>query len=675
MKKLVTIAAVLCAIVLLISIWRSEAARRENPAAALNQTYCIGNQPCVTTYHNDLNRDGVNSNEAILKASSFPKAFTSSSPLTTNGLIFAQPLYISESGTATCTGGNTSASHMVFVATEEDYVYAYDDAGNPCWSENLVGTGETAVPAIATPGPCGMIVPEYGITGTPVIDVSVTPPILYVVTSEINSSNVYTQRLHAIDVTTGNEETSWGSPLDLGAAFGSKFNAQVQLQRAGLALFSSGGTANVYITWASYCDDNKSGYYNGWLGQVQINYAAAIPMLGLEGYFDSEPLPSGNNDGGIWMGGGAPAVDALGNPYLVVGNGNFDGGVSEWGQSIIQLAPATSSNCGSPPCALAVTDYYTPNAYQQLNEGVSSPSYICDRYVPSGQSCPTTNQITFPNDMDLGASNAVLIAPGGYSSVTPLILAMGKEGVLYVDYYQPSAGSTMGGLDSCGYGVTTCAALNPAQTACREGNAGAGKLSQCFPATTKFKDGIDSNGIRGSVAFWNPQGTSQIYNLLFVVGIGDVVNVYNTSTATRFNTAPASTDNGPTGKFGYPGAIPSISWNSSGKASDGILWVLDTSEYGAYLHGQPVPAEASYLTAYSVISTRDGRVSLSGLWTSYSKTPDPNAPGAVKFVVPTIANGKAFVAGGQGGATPYAPAESGTNCIPGACTGWLTIYQ
>jgi len=678
MRRLVTIIAAVCAVVLLTMIWQSEAARRENPPVTLSQTYCIGSQPCVTTYHNDLSRDGVNPNETILKASSFPKLFRSASPLTTRGLIYTQPLYIRESGTSTCTGGKTSASHMVFVATEEDYVYAYDDSGNPCWSEQLVNSGETAVPTMDTPGPCGMIVPEYGITGTPVIDVSVTPPIMYVVTSELSSSKVYTYRLHAIDVTTGNEETGWGSPFDLGAALGSNFNAQVQLQRAGLALYDSGNIANVYIAWTSYCDSNSAGDYNGWLGQVQINYAAGNPALALEGYFSSEPLPSGLNDGGIWMGGGAPSVDGLGNPYLVVANGNYDGGTSKWGQSIIQLAPATPSNCSAPPCVLSVTDYYTPNAYKQLDLGVSAPQYLCNQYVPLVRTCPAESRINFPNDMDVGASDAVLITPNGYSTMTPLVVTAGKEGVLYVDYYQPGVGSTMGGLDSCGYGVTTCPALIPQQTACTEGSPGPGNLSQCFPATTKFTNGSDANGIRGSVAFWNPPVTSQIYNLLLVAGINDVVNVYNTSTAATFNTTPASTAAAPNqeGKFGYPGAVPSVSWNSAGNAYDGILWVLDTTGFGTVIDGQSIPATASYLTAYSVISATNGSVSLSQLWTSYSAfSPDPNAPGAVKFVVPTIANGKVFIAGGEGGSTPYDPAKSGTNCVPNACTGWLTIYQ
>ena len=678
MKRLLSIVAAVCLVALLVLTWQSEAARRENSPVRLSQTYCVGNQPCVTTYHNDTNRDGVNPNETILKASSFPRVFRSLSPLTTKGLIYGQPLYISESGSTTCTGGKTSASHMVFVATEEDYVYAYDDSGNPCWSEPLLNSGETAVPTIDTPGPCGMIVPEYGITSTPVIDVSVTPPIMYVVTSEMSSSKVYTQRLHAIDVTTGNEETVWGSPFDLGAALGSNFNAQVQLQRAGLALYVSGNIANVYIAWTSYCDLNSAGDYNGWLGQVQINYGAGNPALALQGYFSSEPLPSGPNDGGIWMGGGAPSLDSLGNPYLVIANGNYDGGTSKWGQSIIQLAPATSSNCGTPPCVLSVTDYYTPNAYKQLDLGLSAPQYVCNQYVPLDRTCPSESRINFPRDMDLGASDAVLITPNGYSTMTPLVVTAGKEGVLYVVYYQPGVGSIMGGLDGCGYGVTTCPALIPQQTACTEGSAGPGKLAQCFPATTKFTNGTDSNGVRGSVAFWNPPVTSQIYNLLLVAGVNDVVNAYNTSGPASFNTTPASTAAAPNqeGKFGYPGAVPSVSWNSAGHAYDGILWVLDTSGFGTIIGGQSLPATAAYLTAYSVISATTGSVALSQLWTSYSSfSPDPNAPGAVKFVVPTIANGKVFIAGGEGGSTPYDPAESGTNCVPNACTGWLTIYQ
>lgn len=83
---------------------------------SLTQTYCKdASAPCVLTYHNNNNRDGVNPNETILKARNFqppvPRWMR-----TVDGLVEAQPLYIhglSISNTPT---------NVVFVVTENNSV-------------------------------------------------------------------------------------------------------------------------------------------------------------------------------------------------------------------------------------------------------------------------------------------------------------------------------------------------------------------------------------------------------------------------------------------------------------------------------------------------------------------------------------------------------------------------
>src|SRR5579863_10199514 len=68
-------------------------------------------------------------------------------------------------------------------------VYAFEappfppSGGGMCWQIKLNNVGETAIPYTDLPTQCENLLPQVGITGTPVIDVTVTPPILYVVTS------------------------------------------------------------------------------------------------------------------------------------------------------------------------------------------------------------------------------------------------------------------------------------------------------------------------------------------------------------------------------------------------------------------------------------------------------------------------------------------------------------
>jgi hypothetical protein len=80
--------------------------------------------------------------------------------------------------------------------------------------------------------------------------------------------------------------------------------------------------------------------------------------------------------------------------------------------------------------------------------------------------------------------------------------------------------------------------------------------------------------------------------------------------------------------FGFPGATPAASANGN---TNGIIWVIDTSDYGTPGPG-PGPA---VLYAYAAGS-------LSALWNSSLSAGDA-AGDAVKFAVPTIANGKVYI--------------------------------
>src|ERR1700683_2215730 len=164
----------------------------------------------VLTYKNDLNRSGQNLNESTLT----PANVTSSTfgllrNLPVDGKVDAQPLYISQLNVA-------GVLHsVVFAATEHDSVYAFDaDSGAVLWKVSLLGTGETTSD---THG-CGQVVPEIGITSTPVIERSAgAHGTLYVVAMSKDSSANYHQRLHALDLTSGAEELH--GPAEIAASY------------------------------------------------------------------------------------------------------------------------------------------------------------------------------------------------------------------------------------------------------------------------------------------------------------------------------------------------------------------------------------------------------------------------------------------------------------------------
>src|SRR5262249_34291815 len=142
------------------------------------------------------------------------------------------------------------------------------DTGAQLWKVSLLGTGETTSDARG----CNQVVPEIGVTSTPVIDRNAGQHGTIFVVAMSKSSTTYFQRLHALDVTTGAELL--GGPVVIQATYPGNgatssggqaiFDAKQYEERAALLLLNG----VIYTSWTSHCDINP---YTAWI----IGYSEA----------------------------------------------------------------------------------------------------------------------------------------------------------------------------------------------------------------------------------------------------------------------------------------------------------------------------------------------------------------------------------------------------------------
>ena len=354
----------------------SDGAERNAAAAALAPAGGTSQLPSfagVLTWHNDNARDGQNLNETVLTTSNvtqtkFGKKFSYS----VDGNVFAQPLYVPN-----VTVPGFGALNVVYVATENDSVYAFDadnTVKSALWKTSFINSakGITTIPSSEVG--CGFISPNIGITGTPVIDT--TTDTLWVVAGTRQSGGD-SWKLHALDITTGADK--FGGPKTISAtASGVSFNPKYQLQRGGLLV----ANGNVYISFGSYCD---FGTYRGWLMAYNDTSLSQLAVFLV--------TPNGK-DGSVWNGGGGPSADSSGNIYVTTANGTFDvnTGGTDYGDSFLKF------NSG-----LSLLDYFTPFNQANLNS----------------------------SDLDLG-SGAVVLLPDQTGSHPHAMVGAGKEGRIYV---------------------------------------------------------------------------------------------------------------------------------------------------------------------------------------------------------------------------------------------------
>jgi hypothetical protein len=485
----------------------------------------------VTRWHYDSSNTGQNLSEHILNpanvnAKTFGKLFTQ--PI--DGYAYASPLYVPCVKINAPGGTNNGPHNVLFVATEHDSVYAFDADNNtgkntqPLWKVSFIDPTKNIGTIPFIDEGTEDLVPEIGITGTPVIDLNSGTIYLVSRTKELRGPPAapvthYLQLLHALDIATGAEKS--GGPLVLGDTIVKQtpdtqveicdsilqfpgtgcprdtlidgrviFNAFSQNQRAGLILLNG----LVYVAWGSHGDHPPA---HGWIAAFDAKTLALQSEINLS--------PDGSLST-VWMSGATPAVDASGNLYAITGNGTFSAnrGGRDYGDTVLKISPSPAGK--NPWDRLTVTDYFTPFAFDMLSD----------------------------RDLDLGSGGPLLLPPQPGPHPRELVAA-GKEGTLYlIDT------DRMGHVSHPGVGPDDCI--------------------QAIPADTLFAKAGGSPSIINSAAYWN----------------GDL---YYTGRERPLLQIPVKNgllstdpDHRGTTEFDYPYPTPQISADG---ARDGIAWIQD----------------------------------------------------------------------------------------------------
>ena len=483
--------------------------------AAIVSSSVAKGQVNVVTAHNDIARTGQNLSETILTPANVnPTQFGKLFSQTVAGGIWAQPLYVSQVAIP-----KKGTHNVVYVATSADDVYAFDadtnggGNANPLWEAALL-TNST---------PAGTLQNEWGVVGTPVIDLSSNT--LYLVSSEdTGTTDIF--RLHALDITTGAEKL--GGPVQIGGSVpgtgtGSvkgvlAFGGAYEFQRPGLLLLNG----VIYVAFGSV---NDEGPWHGWLFSYNETTLQQINI------FCSTPNGVG---GGFWMGGSGLAAEVnnpakpYGRMFVSAGNGTYSASYPysnsmSYGMSLLDF-DLTGGN-------LTVEDEFTPYNQSALDA----------------------------QDGDLGSGGPLLLPTQTLASgsiLNPLV-EVGKSGLFYIldrdnnndGSNNPATEYSPAGLG--GFGTTSDQAVQEVQTPIAPGsNWGA--------------------GVWGSEAYWNNNiytGGTNSASTTSYYGTGTSLAAYSFGNGV-LSTTPTSQS---VEQYQYPGPTPSISANGT---TAGILWAV-----------------------------------------------------------------------------------------------------
>jgi hypothetical protein len=485
-------------------------------------------QVTVSTNRNDNFGTAANLQETVLTPGNVnPAGFGRIFSYSVQGSVFAQPLFLPNVEIP-----GRGAHNVVYLATMDDHVYAYDAAtpGEPFWHRDLTNpaAGISPVPIIDITRNNNLnIVGNVGILSTPVIDTATQT--LYLVARTKEPAG-YFQRIHALDVRTGRDRLP---PVVISARIKSlandaidgyvHFNPKTNNQRPALTLTNG----MILIAWASHED---IGPYHGWIMAYRAKDLKPVATFCV--------TPTGK-EGGVWHSGRGAAVDSEGNIYYETGNGDWNGS-TDFGESLIKLRLRDNQ--------FELVDFFTPADYEALNK----------------------------RDADFGSTGPFLI-PG-----KNIVVCGDKHGVLTL-------------LNS-----TSLGKLNPS----------AGQLLQSLP--------VNGGRVLNGPAWWR--------DTLYLWGEADVLKALHFNGATL---DPQPVAKSVSGSHGSPGGALSVSANGT-NAGTGIVWAMLT-----------INKSADHGNAPGVIRAFHAET-LEELWNSEQNPGRDRLGTLVKFVPPTIAEGRVY---------------------------------
>ena len=284
------------------------AVKAASPKAHAARAAAAAPTPAWTTYHLDNARTGNDTSEGNVNGALLAwTAMSAVGSANLDGQVYASPLVYGTS---------------VYVVTENNTVYAFNIAnGTEQWHVHL------DTPRAASALPCGNILPNVGITSTPVIDTAAAGGNGIIFMAGMTSEPHY--RLYGVDLVT--HAVTVNTIIDIG-------HIAVEGQRGALAL----ANGNVYIPFggrAGDCYDTDGTPYYGFVVGVPESGAAHFSFVA-----------AGTEAAGIWAPGGE-AVDASGNVYVSLGNG-----IGPGSESVFELSGA-----------LAVVNQWRPSNHQTLD--------------------------------------------------------------------------------------------------------------------------------------------------------------------------------------------------------------------------------------------------------------------------------------------------------------------
>lgn len=329
----------------------------------------------VSTYHNDLARDGMYVAPNLTPASAATLHKDPKFVGKISGIMRSQLLY--------WTNPNTGIGEIIVTTNENNVAALNATTGAVIWQQNL---GPIPAPA---GGKCSSGL-TTGILGTPVIDSNAG--ILYLSSFMLpqgQANNTGAPGVHyvwALSLIDGTPITQIGgnpvtNPVDVAAGLanlGMTFNPAREGERSALALVNG----QLFVPYGS--NTGECSDFHGWV--VQVNPTSGSVVAGWE---------TSALKGGIWSQGGVVSDGT--SMFVATGN---TGGTQVWhdGEAVVRLNAGLVHSTNTQ-------DYFAPANWHELDQ----------------------------NDLDLGSSNPVPInvpIPGG--GTAQWLFQIGKDGTAYI---------------------------------------------------------------------------------------------------------------------------------------------------------------------------------------------------------------------------------------------------